>query len=41
MKPEEARDVLSDMRDQHLQFIDGVENTGACGEEFFKRSMGV
>lgn len=25
MKPEDARDILSDMRDQHLQFVDGAE----------------
>lgn len=34
MKPEEARDILFDMRDQHLQFIDGTENTGTWGEKF-------
>lgn len=38
MKPEEARDILSDMRDQHLQFIDGVENTGTWGEKFLKEA---
>lgn len=38
MKPEEARGILSDMRDQHLQFIDGAENTGTWGEEFLKEA---
>lgn len=38
MKPEEARDILSDMRDQHLQFIDGAENTGTWGEKFLKEA---
>lgn len=41
MDAKEAKDILSDMRDQHLQFIDGAENTGTWGEKFFKRSMGV
>lgn len=36
MKPEEARNILSDMRDHHLQFIDGAENTGTWGENFQK-----
>lgn len=26
MKPEEAKDILSDMRDQHLCFIESSEN---------------
>lgn len=26
MKPEEAKDILSDMRDQHLYFIESSEN---------------
>lgn len=34
MKPEEARGILSDMRDQHLQFIDGAENTGTWAKNF-------
>lgn len=38
VKPEEARDIRSDMRDQHLQFIDGVENTGTWGEKFLKEA---
>lgn len=38
MKPEEEIDILSDMRDQHLQFIDGVENTGTWGESFLKEA---
>lgn len=38
VKPEETRDILSDMRDQHLQFIDGVENTGTWGEKFLKEA---
>ena len=38
MNIEEARDILSDMRDQHLQFIDGVENTGTWGEKFLKEA---
>ena len=41
MDVKEARDILYDMRDQHLQFIDGSENTGEWGQEIFKRSMGV
>lgn len=39
MKPEEARDILSDMRDQHLQFIDVAENTGTWGEKFLKEAQ--
>ena len=38
MKPEEARDILSDMRDRHLQFIDGTENTGTWGQKFLKEA---
>ena len=38
MKPEEAKDILSDMRDQHLQFIDGAKNTGTWGEKFLKEA---
>ena len=38
MEPEEARDILFDMRDQHLQFIDGTENTGTWGEKFLKEA---
>lgn len=38
MKPEEAKDILSDMRDRHLQFIDGAENTGTWGEKFLKEA---
>lgn len=38
VKPEEARDILSDMRDQHLQFVDGAENTGSWGENFLKEA---
>lgn len=38
MKPEEAKDILSDMRDQHLKFIDGAENTGTWGEKFSKEA---
>lgn len=38
MKLEEAKDILSDMRDQHLQFVDGAENTGTWGEEFLKEA---
>ena len=38
MNPEETRDILFDMRDQHLQFIDGVENTGTWGEKFLKEA---
>ena len=34
MDVKEARGILSDMRDQHLQFIDGVENTGEWGKKF-------
>ena len=28
MKPEEAKDILSDMRDRRLLFIGELENTG-------------
>ena len=38
MKPEEAKDILSDMRDQHLLFIGGAENTGTWGEKFLKEA---
>ena len=38
MDVKEARDILSDMRDQHLQFIDGVENTGTWGKKFLKEA---
>lgn len=38
MDVKEAKEILSDMRDQHLQFIDGVENTGIWGEKFLKEA---
>lgn len=38
MNIKEARDILSGMRDQHLQFIDGSENTGEWGKEFLKEA---
>ena len=38
MDVKEVRDILSGMRDQHLQFIDGSENTGEWGEEFLKEA---
>lgn len=38
MNVKEARDILSDMRDQHLQFIDGSENTGEWGKKFLKEA---
>lgn len=38
MDVKEAKEILSDMRDQHLQFIDGAENTGTWGEKFLKES---
>lgn len=38
MDVKEAKDILSDMRDQHLQFIDGAENTGTWGEKFLKEA---
>ena len=31
MKPEEAKDILSDMRDRRLLFIGELENTGDWG----------
>lgn len=38
MESGEARDILSDMRDQHLLLIGGVENTGTWGEKFLKEA---
>lgn len=38
MDVKEARDILSDMRDRHLQFIDGAENTGTWGKKFLKEA---
>lgn len=38
MDVKEVRDILSGMRDQHLQFIDGSENTGEWGKEFLKEA---
>lgn len=38
MKPEEAKDILSDMRDRRLLFIGELENTGNWGEEFSKEA---
>lgn len=38
MDVKEAKEILSDMRDQHLQFIDGAENTGTWGEKFLKEA---
>lgn len=38
MKPEEAKDILSDMRDRHLLFIGELENTGDWGDEFLKEA---
>lgn len=38
MNIKEARDILSGMRDQHLQFIDRAENTGEWGEKFLKEA---
>ena len=38
MDVKEEKEILSDMRDQHLQFIDGAENTGTWGEKFLKEA---
>lgn len=38
MDNNEARDILSDIRDQHLLFIGELENTGEWGEEFQKEA---
>lgn len=38
MDVKEAKEILSDMRDQHLQFIDGAENTWTWGEKFLKEA---
>jgi len=38
MDAKEARDVLSDIRDQHLQFIGEIENTGEWEERFLKET---
>lgn len=38
MKPEEAKDILSDMRDRRLLFIGELENTGDWGDEFLKEA---
>lgn len=38
MDVKEAKEILSNMRDQHLQFIDGAENTGTWGEKFLKEA---
>lgn len=38
MKPEEAKDILSDMRDRRLLFIGELENIGDWGDEFLKEA---
>lgn len=38
MDAKEAKDILSDIRDQHLLFIGELENTGDWGDEFLKEA---
>ena len=38
MKPEEAKDILSDMRDQHLCFLESSENKDEWQKKYLKRS---
>lgn len=38
MKPEEVKDILSDMRYRRLLFIGELENTGDWGDEFLKEA---
>ena len=39
MKPEEAKDILSDMRDQHLCFIESSENKDEWQKKYLKSLM--
>lgn len=41
MKPEEARGILSDMRDQHLHFLEDSENEDEWQKKISQGSMGV
>ena len=41
MKPEEAKDILSDMRDQHLCFLESSENKDEWQKKISQGSMGV
>ena len=41
IKPEEAKDILSDMRDQHLCFIESSENKDEWQKKISQGSMGV
>lgn len=38
MKPEEAKDILSDMRDQHLCFIESSENKDEWQKKYLKEA---
>ena len=38
MKPEEAKDILSDMRDQHLCFLGNLEIKDEWRENYLKEA---
>jgi hypothetical protein len=38
MKPEEAKDILSDMRDQHLCFLESSENKDEWQKKYLKEA---
>lgn len=38
IKPEEAKDILSDMRDQHLCFIESSENKDEWQKKYLKEA---
>ena len=38
MKPEEAKDILSDMRDQHLCFLESSENKDEWHKKYLKEA---
>ena len=38
MKPEEAKDILSDMRDQHLCFLESSENKDEWKKKYLKEA---
>lgn len=38
MNPEEAKDILSDMRDQHLCFLESSENKDEWQEKYLKEA---
>nr|DAV33324.1 MAG TPA: PROTEIN/RNA Complex, archaeal, ribosomal, 50S, protein.0A [Caudoviricetes sp.] len=39
MNPEEAKDILSDMRDQHLCFLESSENKDEWKKKYLKEAL--